>query len=165
MNYDSTEFIKLLKRESELLSQKKYLSDIDRSASTKISHYRALLQDQLYFNARSDYSIVMNQFLNREITPISLKTTIERIDQEVLVKYTSLQKDYFKLSTTVVDPIQSKNYINEILTPLANCLKQQYYDWEEEEEKDYPLIFPYEESLRDHISFIKIRMDNYPYLS
>lgn len=125
INFDTTRYVELLKKEEFLKNEGRYLSDENREERRELLSYGIILENQIYYNQKADYSSLVEEYLRENAGEDGARLfvweffQIFRKDNKALqiLEKEILQQGIQKLATFQIDPKSTEfsALVNEIV--------------------------------------------------
>lgn len=105
--FNLSRYKKLLAKETALVKKKKSLLTENRPEYFELLDYRASIEEQMNYNRRNDYFLLIDKYLNQLITPFDFQIEFLKLEKNDSRKAREILEDEEQLSTfSLVDNLK-----------------------------------------------------------
>ena len=96
--FNLTRYSKLIEKETALANQKKSLFSENQSEYLELLNYQASVEQQIIYNRKNDYFLLINKYLNQLITPSEFRIEFLKMEKKDGTKANKILQDSQQLS-------------------------------------------------------------------
>jgi len=97
-SFNLTRYRKLIEKETALANQKKSLFYENRSEFLELLNYQASVEQQIIYNRKNDYFLLIDKYLNQLITSFEFQIEFLKMEKQDDTKAKKIFQDYQQLS-------------------------------------------------------------------
>ena len=159
MQYNYQKYIKLLKYESSLRKQNKFLEDENELKYMELNKYSLQINEHLHWSQRNEYLELIVYFLNFKIDGKKFSTKFCNMVEAIEKKASLLSKDYEELKR--IEPNSISFEFAKWISEIYLCCDEFYPDFDEEKDRAAIPFAKTEEQLRDAVKDLLPEIQKY----
>jgi len=97
-SFNVTRYSELIEKETALANKKKSLFYENRSEYLELLNYQASVEQQITYNRKNDYFLLINKYLNQLITPSEFRIEFLKMEKQDGTKAKKILQDFQQLS-------------------------------------------------------------------
>lgn len=127
--FNLTRYRKLIEKENNLISQKKAFFYENKAEFLELLDYQVIIEQQLDYNHKNDYFVLINGYLNKVITASEFKSKFLKLERQAGTEALQVSRNFQKLASFSI--VQNAEPFSNLIDQIFDLYDIDQFDYED----------------------------------